>query len=244
MKAICFLLLTACLLAATAFGQSAYQTDRIPTAAGDLTITFLGHGSLLFTTGGRNLYIDPVSRYIDFAHSPKADLILVTHQHGDHLDSVAIEKLRTDKTIMYLTQACAPSVRGGTVMENGAVKDFHGITISAVPAYNLEHKRPDGTPFHPKGMGNGYVLTIGGKRFYIAGDTENVPEMSELGTIECAFLPMNLPYTMTPEMVAEAARRIKPHILYPYHFGKTDPQLLVNLLKDAPKIEIRIRNMQ
>jgi L-ascorbate metabolism protein UlaG (beta-lactamase superfamily) len=119
-----------------------------------------------------------------------------------------------------------------------------GIRIEAVPAYNLVHMRSPGVPFHAKGSGNGYVVTLGAKRIYVAGDTENIPEMSKLGTIDCAFLPMNLPYTMTPEMVAEAAKRIKPAILYPYHFGKTDTALLVSLLKDEKAIQVRIRAMQ
>lgn len=129
-------------------------------------------------------------------------------------------------------------------MKNGEVRIVDGIKIEAVPAYNIVHMRTGTTPFHPKGSGNGYVITIGGKRIYVAGDTENIPEMSKLGAIDFAFLPMNLPYTMTPEMVAEAAMRIEPKILYPYHFGNTDTAKLVELLKDQKGIEIRIRNMQ
>ena len=114
----------------------------------------------------------------------------------------------------------------------------------AVPAYNLVHKRESGEPFHPKGQGNGYVITFGDKRVYVAGDTENTPEMKALKNIDIAFLPMNLPYTMTPEMVADAARAFKPKILYPYHFGKTDTARLVALLQDQPEIEVRIRKME
>ena len=118
------------------------------------------------------------------------------------------------------------------------------MRVEAVPAYNLEHKRPDGKPFHPKGEGNGYVLTFGGKRVYVAGDTENIPEMEALRDIDIAFLPMNLPYTMTPEMVAAAARAFKPKVLYPYHYGDTDPQKLVDLLKDLPAVEVRVRDLR
>jgi len=113
-----------------------------------------------------------------------------------------------------------------------------------VPAYNLVHKRPDGQPFHPRGAGNGYVITFGDKRVYVAGDTENVPEMKNLKNLDIAFLPMNLPYTMTPEMVAEAAKWIKPAILYPYHYGDTNTSRLVTLLKETPEIEVRIRRMK
>jgi len=130
------------------------------------------------------------------------------------------------------------------VMNNGDVKESLGIKIEAVPAYNIVNVRGPGLPFHPKGDGNGYVLTFGDKRVYVAGDTENIPEMAGLKNIDVAFLPMNLPYTMTPEMVAEAAKVVRPKVLYPYHFGNTDTGNLVALLKDEKGIEIRIRNMK
>jgi len=129
-------------------------------------------------------------------------------------------------------------------MKNGDVRTIEKLKIESVPAYNLVHKRKNGQPFHPKGNGNGYIITFGNKRVYVAGDTENIPEMKALKNIDIAFLPMNVPYTMTPEMVADAARAFKPKILYPYHYGKTDPLKLVELLKDTPEIEIRIRKMQ
>jgi L-ascorbate metabolism protein UlaG (beta-lactamase superfamily) len=113
-----------------------------------------------------------------------------------------------------------------------------------VPAYNIVHKRDTGQPFHPKEVGNGYIITFGDKRVYVAGDTENVPEMKGLKNIDIAFLPMKLPYTMPPEMVADAAKAFKPKILYPYHFGETDTSKLVSLLKGYPEIEVRIRNMK
>ncbi len=128
-------------------------------------------------------------------------------------------------------------------MKNGDRRTFQGIEVEAVPAYNLVHKRPDGSPFHPKGQGNGYVVTIGGKRIYIAGDTEPIPEMAALKDIDIAFLPMNLPYTMSPEMAAAAARTIRPKVLYPYHFGNTDTGRLVKLLTEEPGIEVRVRPM-
>ena len=118
-----------------------------------------------------------------------------------------------------------------------------GIAVEAVPAYNIKHERSPGLPFHPKGRGNGYVVTMAGLRVYVAGDTENVPEMKNLAGVDVAFLPANIPYTMTPEMAADAARMIGPRILYPYHFGETDTTRLVALLKDRPGIEVRIRRM-
>jgi L-ascorbate metabolism protein UlaG (beta-lactamase superfamily) len=123
-------------------------------------------------------------------------------------------------------------------MKNGDVKTVAGIHIEAVPAYNPEKQ------FHPKGNGNGYVMTFGDKRVYVAGDTENVPEIKTLKNIDVAFLPMNLPFTMTPEQVADLAKAIRPKVLYPYHYGNTDPNQLVNLLKDEKGIEVRIRNLK
>ena len=143
-----------------------------------------------------------------------------------------------------MNQAAAGQIPGGLVMKNGEMKTVAGLTIEAVPAYNLVHKRDSGEPFHPKGRGNGYVITFGDKRVYVAGDTENTPEMKALKNIDIAFLPMNLPYTMTPEMVADAARAFKPKVLYPYHFGKTDTTRLAALLQGNPEIELRIRKME
>lgn len=222
----------------------AFEQDTIRTSHGDLIITFIGHGSLMMRYGERTLHIDPWSRLADYASLPKADLVLVTHDHGDHCDPQAIEKIRTDSTVLLLTQACTGKVMGGTVMQNGERREAFGIGVEAVPAYNLVHKRDDGTPFHPKGSGNGYVLTFGRTRLFVAGDTENTPEMKALKDIDIAFLPMNLPYTMVPEMVADAAEAFRPKILYPYHFGKTDTQKLVALLKGAGGIEVRIRKME
>ena len=128
-------------------------------------------------------------------------------------------------------------------MANGDKTNIKGIGIEAVPAYNIKHERSPGNPFHPKGNGNGYILDIGGKRIYVAGDTENIPEMKEFRDIDIAFLPMNLPYTMSPEMAADAALMIKPDILYPYHFGSTNTDELVELLKGTG-IDVRIRELQ
>ncbi len=227
-----------------AAAQGKFETDIIQTSAGNLEITFIGHGTLMFKFNGRVIHIDPWTQQADYTKLPKADLVLITHEHGDHLDLKALEILRTAKTIVVCPKITAQQVSGATVMNNGDVKTIEGIEVKAVPAYNLIHKRENGQPFHPKGDGNGYILTLGGKNVYVAGDTENIPEMKELKGIDIAFLPMNLPYTMTPEMVADAAQAFQPKILYPYHFGETDASKLVSLLKDAKGIEVRIRRMK
>jgi L-ascorbate metabolism protein UlaG (beta-lactamase superfamily) len=223
--------------------QEQFETDVIPTSAGDLKITFLGHGSLMMAFNGKTIYIDPFSRVADYSKLPEADIILITHEHRDHLDLQALASVRTERTTVVLTETCAGQVEDGIVMQNGDVHTVKGVHVEAVPAYNLVHKRENGQPFHPKGVGNGYILTFGDKRVYVAGDTENIPEMKKLQGIHCAFLPMNLPYTMTPEMVASAAKAFRPSILYPYHYGSTDTSKLEDLLREEKEIEVRIRRM-
>ena len=220
----------------TTISKLGFEVDTIRTNAGDLKITFIRHATMMMEFAGKIIHIDPVSREADYTKLPKADLILVTHEHGDHLDAKAINLLKKDTTQLVLTKTCAQQVSGGIIMQNGDTKIIEGLKIEAVPAYNLEKA------FHPKGQGNGYVITFDDKRVYIAGDTENIPEMKNLKDIYIAFLPMNLPYTMTPEMVADAAKIFKPKILYPYHYGQTDTSKIVDLLKDSG-IKVRIRKM-
>ncbi|MDF1546814.1 MAG: MBL fold metallo-hydrolase [Bacteroidales bacterium] len=227
--------------------QTDFKTDTLKTKKGDLEITFIGHGTLLFQFDGKIIHVDPFSKLADYSKLPKADLILITHNHGDHLDLQAINAIIKDSTQIIFTETCkenATELKNALVMKNGDKAEMPGLKIDAVPAYNLIHKRNNGDFYHPKGVGNGYILTIGSKKIYIAGDTENIPEMKKLKKIDIAFLPMNLPYTMTPEMVADAAKAFKPKILYPYHFGETDTNKLVELLQDEKSVEIRIRNMK
>ncbi len=241
MKTTIYAALTILVMFAMAFG---YETDTIETSMGPLGLTFVGHGTLMFEINNLVFHIDPVSREGDYSKLPAADVILITHEHGDHLDPDVIESISTEKTALLYTAACEKrSDLSGRVLKNGDTTTVHGVHVQAVPAYNLVHKRENGKPFHPKGNGNGYVLTFGDTRVYVAGDTENIPEMKALENIDVAFLPMNLPYTMDPEMVADAARAFKPRILYPYHYGRTDTQKLVELLEDAEDIEVRIRKM-
>lgn len=228
----------------SATAQNQFETDSITTSAGELKITFVGHGTLIFTFNGRVIHVDPYGRLADYSKLPKADIILITHEHSDHLDAQVIEMLRTDKTTLILTETCAKKVTGGIIMKNGDVQTVQGLKIEAVPAYNIVHTRGDGQPFHPLGIGNGYIITFGDKRVYVAGDTENIPEMKTVKKIDVTFLPMNLPYTMTPEMVTDAAKMLNPKILYPYHYGNTDTSKLVELLKDYKEIDVRIRKME
>lgn len=224
--------------------EERFQTDVIKTSSGDLKVTFIGHASLIFLFNNKTFHVDPFSKLADYALLPKADVIVITHEHRDHLDPAAIGKLRTEKTKVVLTENGAKQFPGGIVMKNGDVQIVEGVKIEAVPAYNIVHKRDTGEPFHPKGAGNGYIMTFGDKRVYVAGDTENIPEMAGFKNIDIAFLPMNLPYTMTPEMTAAAAKMIQPKILYPYHNGSTDTSQLTALLKDQKGIEVRIRKME
>lgn len=226
-----------------AAAQEKFETDAIKTSAGNLEITFIGHATLMFTFGGKVIHIDPWTQLADYSKLPKADLILLTHEHRDHLDLKAVDILRKERTAIVCPKITAEQIKGATVMNNGDVKTIEGLTIKAVPAYNLVHKRDTGQPFHPKGDGNGYLITFGDKNVYVAGDTENIPEMKALKGIDIAFLPMNLPFTMTPEMVADAVLAFKPKVLYPYHFGETDTPKLLALLKDSG-IEVRIRKMK
>lgn len=231
-----------CLVSSAA--SLSFEVDTLKTSAGELRITFIGHGTLMFQCGGKTIHVDPVSSLADYATLPKADLILVTHHHGDHFDPKAIGLLRKASTEVLLTAKCAERLPDGTILANGERKILQGFPIEAVPAYNLVHMRSPGSPFHPKGEGNGYVIAFGTTRILVAGDTENVPELKALKQIEVAFLPMNLPYTMTPEMAADAARDLAPRIFYPYHFGDTDPARIVELLKDTPGIEVRVRKLK
>jgi L-ascorbate metabolism protein UlaG (beta-lactamase superfamily) len=198
-----------------------------------------------------------VSQYGDFSKFPKADLILVTHEHGDHLDAAAIGLLRAASTRIILPEASRKKLGAGEALEFGRVVDIpsvgtsgttvpgaaiFGFKVEAVPAYNVTTGR---TNYHPRERkDNGYILTFGNIRVYVAGDTEPIPEMATLGRIDIAFLPMNQPYTMTPEQVAAVARTIRPKILYPYHFGSTDTGLLSKLLAGEPDIQIKARKLQ
>jgi len=220
-----------------------FPEDTFAPAPQELKISFVAHATLWLTYGGAVIHVDPVSQYVDYAALPKADVVLVTHEHSDHLDPGAIAAVSKPSTTVVVASKCAGKVPGAIVLHNGDSRAIAGIRVEAVPAYNVAHERAPGQPFHPRGNGNGYVLTLGQRQLYIAGDTENTREMKALKGIDIAFLPMNLPYTMTPEMVADAARAMRPKVLYPYHFGDTDTSRLQSLLASERDIEVRIRPM-
>ena len=147
--------------AGSVFAQGQFEKDLISTSAGDLEITLIGHGTLMFSFDGKVIHVDPFSQLADYAQLPKADMILMTHEHFDHLDPEALGQIRTENSIVVLTETCAEQVQGGIVMKNGDVETIGGLKIEAVPAYNIVHKRDNGQAFHPKGQGNGYIITFG-----------------------------------------------------------------------------------
>ncbi len=230
-------------MANPSFSQKYPAFDTFRTSAGEVEMHFIGHGSLMFRVNNYVIHVDPVKSSGSYEKMPKADLILVTHEHYDHLDPDLVAQLRKDQTIMLSTDKVASQVKWAKVMKAGDQTTAGPVSIEAVPAYNIVNMRAQGQPFHPKGSGIGFILTIGDKRIYVAGDTENTPEMKALKNIDVAFLPVNLPYTMTPEMAADAVNAFKPGILYPYHYGDTNTDRIIALLKDTG-IEVRIRDLK
>lgn len=220
------------------------ETDVIKTQGGDIEITFIGHGTLMLTYNGKVFHVDPWSKLADYSKLPKADFIVITHEHQDHLDVDTINKIQHKDTVIVSNEKSHQKLPQSQAMKNGERKELNGVRIEAVPAYNMVHMRKPGEPYHPQGSGNGYIFTFGDKRVYVAGDTENTPEMKKLENIDVAFLPMNLPFTMTPEMVTDAAKAIKPKVLYPYHTGDTDLSKLTGLMKGTDGVEVRLRNMK
>ena len=178
------------------------KTDDFSYGGNKLSITFLGHASLVLDWNGTVVYVDPVSQYGPFTALPKADLVLVTHEHGDHFDPKAIAAVSKEGTRIVTNKRVADKLKKGEVLANGQTWEGLKMKIEAVPAYNTTKGREG---FHPKGRDNGFVLTLGKKRVYIAGDTEDIPEMAALKNIDIAFLPVNQPYTMTPAQAVKAA---------------------------------------
>jgi len=232
------------LLPVLAFAQSKKPVDVIHTGAGDVSITFLGHASLMLVWQGKVIHVDPWTAQADYAALPKADLVLITHEHRDHLDSAALDAIRKPGTVVAASLKASATLTDAIVLKNGDSRKLAGLRVDAVPAYNRVHMRAPGEPFHPRGLGNGYVLHFGESRVYIAGDTEDIPEMAALKGVDVAFLPVNLPYTMTIGMLEAAAKLVQPKVLYPYHTGDTDMDAVAARLKGLPGVETRIWPMK
>jgi L-ascorbate metabolism protein UlaG (beta-lactamase superfamily) len=222
-----------------------YEVDVFKTKSGK-TVKFhaLVHASIRIEYDGKEIEIDPVAKLgdkvINYSAMPKADYLFITHEHGDHFNKEAIQTLSGDKTLLITNQRCADMLGYGEVMGNGQSSTFNGIMVEAVPAYNISEGR---TQFHPKGRDNGYILTLDGLRIYIAGDTEDIPEMASIKDIDIAFLPCNQPYTMTTEQLVRAAKVVKPKVLFPYHYGQTDVSGVPSQLH-GDGIEVRIRHYE
>jgi len=214
--------------------------DEISTSAGSVTVTPIQHASFTLTANGKTIYIDPAPADL-FAAKPKADLILITDIHGDHMDPKAVQELSGSGTQVIAPAAVAKTITQADVLNNGETKRWNNWTIEAVPMYNEKRGPAPGQLFHTKGRGNGYVLTYGGKRFYISGDTEGIPEMRQLKNIDVAFVCMNLPYTMPVEEAADAVKAFHPKIVYPYHYRGQDTNKFAQLLKGTG-IDVRLRD--
>jgi len=231
-----------CVFATLGFGQTQFSKDTLSSPTGDVIITFIGHGSLLFEWQGKKIYIDPSSRKADLYQFPKADMIFVTHHHGDHCDPAALKALTQDKTKTFMSSIAHEIWGQGMVLYPEQQVSIDNVGITVVNAYNLVNKNDEGIPYHKEGECNGYLFTLGNLRIYVAGDTENTPEMKALKHIDAAFLPMKLPYTMNPEMVADGAKGFKPKILYPYHYDKSLLTELQERMENVTGVELRIKN--
>lgn len=215
--------------------------DRLPAEGGDIEIRPIQHGSLLLSFAGQHIFIDPWSSG-PLPSEPKADLILITDIHGDHLDPAGIDKVKGDDTLIVGPAAVAEQLPGTLVLANGQKQQFAGVVVEAVPMYNIARGPAEGELRHPPGRGNGYILTLGGKRVYISGDTSCTPEMKALKDIDVAFVCMNMPYTMPPEEAAECVAAFKPTLVYPYHFRGSDLQKFQAPLAQLDGVEVRIRS--
>ena len=215
--------------------------DTIQATGGPITIQPITHAAVQIKYGNQVITVDPTMMGGDYNTLPKADIILITDIHGDHLDPATITKASKGTTTVVVPGAAAAQVKGATVIANGESKTINGVAIEAVPMYNLQRGPSAGQLFHTKGRGNGYIVTVGGKRLYFAGDTECIPEMKALKNIDVAFVPMNLPYTMPPNEAAECVKAFKPTIVYPYHYMGSDLKQFADALKGSG-VDVRIRD--
>ena len=239
-------ILTALLLATAGLpaAEPTLTGDRIATPDGDLVIHPINHATLALGWKQLTIFVDPVGGAQRFAGLPSPGLILLTDLHGDHLNANTLKAVATDSTQLVAPPAVADQLPANlrprtTVLTNGQTTSLLGLKIEATPAYNLA---PDKQRFHAKGRGNGYLITLGEKRVYLSGDSEDIPEMRALKGIDVAFLCMNLPYTMTVEQAASAVHEFKPKIVYPYHCRGSDLEKFKKLVGDTAGVEVRIRD--
>jgi L-ascorbate metabolism protein UlaG (beta-lactamase superfamily) len=220
--------------------------DRIATDDGALVIHPIGHATFVMGWKDKGIYVDPVGGAGAFEGLPRPNLILITDIHGDHLNADTVQAVRTDATAIIAPAAVAEKLpealrKATTVLANGKKTEAAGIEVEAIPMYNLTKER---LKFHTKGRGNGYVVTLGGKRVYISGDTEDIPEMRKLKNIDAAFVCMNLPYTMSVDRAADAVLEFQPKIVYPYHYrgqgGFSDVKEFQRLVGKNKDIEVRL----
>lgn len=245
MKRTTPILLSLIMLVSVLSGKSASAQYRIkdvvPTSKGDLEITIIGHCFYHFTFNRLNIYVDPIPNVGDISALPKADLILITHDHRDHLSTNIIQFLSKYDTKVIASKACIKKMDFGEFLENGQQTTFGEIYIKAVPAYNVVNLRPDDVPYHPKGDGNGYFLVFGDKTVYIAGDTEYIDEMRFFMKPDIAFIPIMMPFCMDEDMFVKVAKKLKPPILYPVHYNVRLDSLVEKLKVALPDTEVRIR---
>lgn len=212
------------------------------TPAGPVKVNPVMHASIVLETPRGTIYVDPVGDPAAYSAFPKADFVLITHQHGDHYKPETLEAIRGGAPMLtnpavaeMLPESLKP---GASQVANGGTAEALGISIEAIPAYNITEERKN---FHPRGRDNGYVLNLEGFRIYISGDTEDIPEMRALRGIDLAFVCMNLPFTMTAEAAADAVAEFRPTYVYPYHYrgrdgGTQDPMEFARLVGDASEV--------
>jgi L-ascorbate metabolism protein UlaG (beta-lactamase superfamily) len=225
---------------AEAAAAPALKGDTVETSAGPVTLHPVNHASLVIGFGNEVLYVDPVGGGARYDGLPRPTAILLTHGHPDHFDVPTLEALGVASTGLtapkVVIDALPEALKAkATLIGNGGTGTIAGVPLAAIAAYNTT---PDRLKFHPKGVGNGYVLTFGDKKIYIAGDTEDIPEMRALTGIEVAFLPMNLPYTMTEAQAADAVKAFGPKIVYPYHYKGSDPKKFAALVGSAAEVRL------
>jgi L-ascorbate metabolism protein UlaG (beta-lactamase superfamily) len=218
----------------------AQTKDTIPASGGNIIVIPINHATVEFQYAGKTILVDPTPQG-SYTGLPSPDLILLTDIHADHMDPATVDKVKTPGTTIVVPQSVVDKIPG-TVMKNGEKKTVAGVEIEAVPMYNMQRGPAAGQVFHEKGRGNGYILTLGGKRVYLSGDTECTPEVKALQNIDVAFLSMNLPYTMPASEAAECVKAFKPKIVYPYHYRGQNLQEFADALKGTAGVEVRIRD--